>query len=506
VTCTDMAALGGSHPETCYGRYGGSMPVQRGGYLQELALRILIKDCALTAARYGRTVRPVLSVGMAFYVRIFLEVYDDKKGVNDLSLQIGNVYQSAQCPTFYTSPHGTYGKRGRKVYQPTRIPEGGVCGETGGPFKVAGPCWLGPLHDLEVVEEAVRRLELPSNEGTTKSEKNPIVHPFARSAPLHGLLTSVTEELPDVPLYYTVPNLCKTVRCEAVPLKLFRAALHNAGYRSSAYHKEPEAIKTDAPPEVVWDVIREWCKSHPPRSGKNKKESNAERGKERKERRKEERKRQQREKRRGGGKGEEDNGNDESNGTNKNSGGGGDDNDDNDEKKKDKEKKKDQVEEGETPSQEAAAPPHPGELILAKEMTIKVDFTVPPGFGEGRKKAQRYPQNPSKNWGPKPKALGMGMAGGSGSGSGGKAGGGGDEGDERAADKEADAGGDASGKKRKAPEGETEDAGTASVSAGGATETEENAAAAGKKKKKGEDEDEDEDEEKEDGDAAMTEE
>lgn len=29
VTCTDMAALGGSHPETCYGRYG-SMPITRG--------------------------------------------------------------------------------------------------------------------------------------------------------------------------------------------------------------------------------------------------------------------------------------------------------------------------------------------------------------------------------------------------------------------------------------------------------------------------------------------
>ena len=85
VTCTDMAALGGSHPETCYGRYG-AFPMQRSGYLQELALRILLYHLSCVAGRYGRTIRPILSVGMAFYVRVFVEVYDDKAGV---SLHVG---------------------------------------------------------------------------------------------------------------------------------------------------------------------------------------------------------------------------------------------------------------------------------------------------------------------------------------------------------------------------------------------------------------------------------
>ena len=76
-----MAALGGSHPETCYGRYG-SFPIQRSGYLQELALRILLYHVSVVAGRYGRTIKPVLSVGMAFYCRVFIEVYDDKAGVS----------------------------------------------------------------------------------------------------------------------------------------------------------------------------------------------------------------------------------------------------------------------------------------------------------------------------------------------------------------------------------------------------------------------------------------
>jgi tRNA (guanine26-N2/guanine27-N2)-dimethyltransferase len=87
ITCTDMAALGGSHPETCYGRYG-AFPVQRSGYLQELALRILLYHVSIIAGRYGRTIRPVLSVGMAFYCRVFVEVWDDKAGVSAVRYQL----------------------------------------------------------------------------------------------------------------------------------------------------------------------------------------------------------------------------------------------------------------------------------------------------------------------------------------------------------------------------------------------------------------------------------
>jgi tRNA (guanine26-N2/guanine27-N2)-dimethyltransferase len=83
VTCTDMAALGGSHPETAYGRYA-SMPIQRAKYLQEFAVRILLHTLAVSAARYGRTIKPILSVGMAFYVRVFVEVNNDKAGVSTL--------------------------------------------------------------------------------------------------------------------------------------------------------------------------------------------------------------------------------------------------------------------------------------------------------------------------------------------------------------------------------------------------------------------------------------
>ena len=35
------------------------------------------------------------------------------------------------------------------------------------------------------------------------------------------------------------------------------------GYRVSGTHANPLGVKTDAPPEVVWDVMRAWVKQHP---------------------------------------------------------------------------------------------------------------------------------------------------------------------------------------------------------------------------------------------------
>lgn len=260
VTCTDMAALGGSHPETCFGRYG-AMPISRAGYLQELAVRILLYAIATTAARYGRTIKPILSVGMDFYVRVFVEVYDDKAGVNNLSLKVGNVYQSTQCPSFYTVASGQMAGKNFNVYQPSRLPTG-VCTETGAALKVAGPMWIGPMHDQDVLTEALKRLE---NQGGSAPTSCPNMKWIATRDRLRGLLTSCREELPDVPLFYRLPDLSKCLHVSTPAIVDMKSALVNAGYRASGYHKDPQAIKTDAPSTIMWDILRTWAKKRPPK-------------------------------------------------------------------------------------------------------------------------------------------------------------------------------------------------------------------------------------------------
>jgi tRNA (guanine26-N2/guanine27-N2)-dimethyltransferase len=80
---------------------------------------------------------------------------------------------------------------------------------------------------------------------------------------LEGLLTSVSEELLDVPLYYGMPDFSKTLHCSSPPINTVKAALINAGYRVSGYHKDPQAIKTNAPNRFIWDILRVWVQKTP---------------------------------------------------------------------------------------------------------------------------------------------------------------------------------------------------------------------------------------------------
>jgi tRNA (guanine26-N2/guanine27-N2)-dimethyltransferase len=348
LTCTDMVALAGSHPETCYGRYG-SLPLQRVGYVQEAALRILLQLVARTAAKYGRSIRPILSVGMDFYIRCFVEVYDDKAGILDLSLQIGSVYQSVQCPSFVVVPHGQHSRQNQNIYQSTRAPS--QCEETGAPYKVGGPIWLGPLHCQTVVAEALKRLD-PKNQNLA----------LATRQRLEGLLLNVQDELTNAPLYYLLPELCHTLHCSTPPIRKFKAAIVNAGYQVSGYHKNPQAIKTNAPNRIVWDILRAWCKIHPPVANSK-------------------------------------------------------------QKKKGKRKLDSQSLEGTPSPQDDAGSVAPlasdndkpvitksaAEMILAVEPSIKVNFsTLKIEQSSSRSsKVPRFPMNPEKNWGPKKAASGI---------------------------------------------------------------------------------------------------
>jgi tRNA (guanine26-N2/guanine27-N2)-dimethyltransferase len=254
ITCTDMRVMSGAaQPELCFNRYG-SFPMRKAGYWNEMALRMLLYAIAMTAAKYGRTIKPILSVGMDFYIRIFVEVYDNKKECHDVCLKVGYVYQSTQCPTFYTAPLAEMGGENNNVHQPSRLRHS-VCQETGGALKIGGPIWLGPLHDQTVLKAALDRLG--ENRGRRRpTSLEPNMQFLATRARLLGLLTACQQEVPDAPLYYVYPELSKSLHSHPMPLHSIMSAIANAGYQVSGYHKEPMAIKTNAPPSVVWDVMR----------------------------------------------------------------------------------------------------------------------------------------------------------------------------------------------------------------------------------------------------------
>ena len=73
----------------------------------------------------------------------------------------------------------------------------------------------------------------------------------------------IEEELPDVPLYYLADKLASKVSLSTIKMVKFRSAILNAGYRVSMSHAHKNSIKTDAPPQVLWDILRTWDKLNP---------------------------------------------------------------------------------------------------------------------------------------------------------------------------------------------------------------------------------------------------
>lgn len=78
-----------------------------------------------------------------------------------------------------------------------------------------------------------------------------------------SLLTNASEELPDCPLYVDTHDICRVVGTTAMSLDRFASALINAGFRASTTHCNSRSIKTDAPWDLIWDIVRTIAKQHP---------------------------------------------------------------------------------------------------------------------------------------------------------------------------------------------------------------------------------------------------
>lgn len=252
VTCTDMTVLSGGYPEVCYSKYG-SMPV-RGKYLHEMSLRILLHTIDATANRYRRHIVPWISISVDFYVRVFVRVFESPSEVKNTMLKRCMVYQAIDCPSFYLHTVGK-ANAAKTSYTANFDATPSVCEETGGRLKMGGPIWSAPIHDQAIVDEVLQRV-------THANDHPDPLYPVQTAKRIMGILTAVSEELKDVVLYYSLPELGSAVQMQTPTLLEFRTACENAGYRVSQFHHDPSAVKTDAPQSFVWDVIRALHKKY----------------------------------------------------------------------------------------------------------------------------------------------------------------------------------------------------------------------------------------------------
>ncbi|NWH97490.1 TRM1 dimethyltransferase, partial [Tichodroma muraria] len=249
VTCTDMAVMAGNSAETCYSKYGAVS--LKGKFCHEMALRIILHSLDLRANCYQRYVVPLLSVSADFYVRVFVRVFTGQAKVKASASKQALVFHCVGCGSHHLQRLGraTSHGSGFKYSAATGPPMGPTCEFCHHRHQVGGPVWAEALHDPAFVEEVLAALERSPGRFSTEPR-------------LQGMLSVIAEELSDVPLYYTLDGLSSTVRSNTPSLLQLRSALLHAGFRVSLSHACRNAVKTDAPPAVLWDIMRCWAKLH----------------------------------------------------------------------------------------------------------------------------------------------------------------------------------------------------------------------------------------------------
>ncbi|KAF8576392.1 N2,N2-dimethylguanosine tRNA methyltransferase [Ramaria rubella] len=256
VTCTDLSVLGNTnYPEKCFANYGG-VPV-KAEYCHEAALRLVLNAISTSAARYGRYIRPVLSLSIDFYVRMFVQIYAAPIEVKKAYSKTSIFYVCSGCQSFHAQP---LGKIVQKVNESsnntnwhykthTGPPVAQRCEECGGIFHVAGPMWSGALHDKEFTTRLLKHIETEETKYGTASR-------------MKGMVTLAVEEL-ETPFYFTPSRVASFFHCSSPSLDEVASALLHAGHPVSRSHACPGSIKTTATRAVVHDIFRSHVKRHP---------------------------------------------------------------------------------------------------------------------------------------------------------------------------------------------------------------------------------------------------
>ncbi|KAI7870600.1 N2,N2-dimethylguanosine tRNA methyltransferase [Spinellus fusiger] len=251
VTCTDLAILTGSmHPETCFGKYGGT-PL-KGMFPHEMALRLVLQMLQTSAGRYRRYIVPLVSCSIDFYLRVFVRVYTSAKEVKKAASKMAIMYECTGCHAYQVQPLGRCqtSDSGHDKHTPSTGPMvNEFCSHCGSTHHIGGPAWGAALHDKTFVERMLGHVESNSESYGTHQR-------------MTGMLTVIHEEV-EAPLYWTLARLCGTLHCNSIPMLSLFSAVLNAGYKVSVSHCGPQTMKTNAPSGLVWDVLRCWVKKYP---------------------------------------------------------------------------------------------------------------------------------------------------------------------------------------------------------------------------------------------------
>ncbi|AMD18930.1 HBR029Cp [Eremothecium sinecaudum] len=254
VTCTDLSVLAGNgYPEKCFALYGG---VNMAGHeaTHESALRLVLHLLGQSAAKYKKCIEPLLSLSIDFYVRVFIRVKTSPTQVKNLQYNTMVGYVCSGCGSYHTQRMGKKSQRESKKgksfvkYSLAKGPPvDRYCSFCNSVHHVVGPMYGGPLHNRKFIEEVLRINEHEHNDEIYHTRKR-----------IEGMLTLALNEI-EAPFYFSPTFLSSILKFQVPPLKTVVAGLGSLGFKSSLTHAKPSSIKTDAPWDAIWYIMKKYC-------------------------------------------------------------------------------------------------------------------------------------------------------------------------------------------------------------------------------------------------------
>ncbi|KAJ5975178.1 tRNA (guanine(26)-N(2))-dimethyltransferase [Penicillium waksmanii] len=301
VTCTDAGVWASTgYAEKAFSLYGG-VPI-KGSHSHEGGLRLILNGLAMSAAKYGLSIEPLLSLSIDFYARTFVRV---SRSPAQVKFVAGNTLLHYNCDSgcgawsnqYLASTKHKLDKRGNPMsyHSLAQAPTAGPhCEHCGFKTHLAGPMWGGRLHNPQFIQRILSILPtldkevyqtVPRLEGmlTTALEEDLDLTPSSikpaqpssemtesqsqaqSSSEYPSIIAKMDPSLRDqYPFYFILGALSKALHCQTPPIDEFRGAIHSIGYRSTRSHAKPNSIRTDAPWSVIWEIMREWVRQHAP--------------------------------------------------------------------------------------------------------------------------------------------------------------------------------------------------------------------------------------------------
>ncbi len=223
ITATDTAPLCGAHLKSGIRKYM-AVPV-KADHHREMGARILLGAVARELARVDKGMRPLLTHVSDHYARVYLKVEKGAKMADKTLEGMGHLEQCRSCGRWRT-------------VSGIACRSSGVCSFCGGRVDVAGPLWLGPIQDRDLINRALAELE------GSKAWSDRAVR----------LLQLCRDEI-DEPMYYDHHKLCRKFKVTPGAADEVVEMLKSVGWEASRTHFSGVGIKTDAHLEVLEEIL-----------------------------------------------------------------------------------------------------------------------------------------------------------------------------------------------------------------------------------------------------------